>query len=577
MPSFGRPLRVVTLALAAWLSLPADASAQTARERYASVVSRDSQLRPALERAGKAPPSAELLLQATQVIASYEALVRRYPTSGYADNALWQAATLADAAYQTFSRPADLEKSQRYYKWLVVEYPTSPYVKRAKSQMARLEATAPAPVPVPPLAPPVAPPATPARESAVLHAVQRSVLPDSVRVTLELDREVAYHEERLNGPARVFFDLKSVQLPPALVDKVFSYPEDVVNKIRVGRHPDNTVRVVIDLEKVSRYSVYSLYNPFRLVIDCERTVAAPAPAPAVNPMVQQPPVVLTDAVPLPPAPLPPVSPPSAPLATPLPPLPSGPSPAAAMANTAGGFSIARQLGLGVSRIVIDPGHGGHDPGAHGKGLNESDLTLDVALRLEKLLQKEAGLEVVLTRRSDVYIPLEERTAIANRQNADLFLSIHANASRNEMARGVETYFLSFASSPDAEAVAARENSASDREMHHLPDMIKAIALNNKLDESRDLASMVQEAMVSSLKKNNKTIRDLGVKKAPFVVLIGAGMPSVLAEISFVTNKQELQLLKTSAYKQRIADSLAAAVLRYRRSLKGSTAIASQDR
>jgi N-acetylmuramoyl-L-alanine amidase len=228
----------------------------------------------------------------------------------------------------------------------------------------------------------------------------------------------------------------------------------------------------------------------------------------------------------------------------------------------------------VSRIVIDPGHGGHDPGALGKGLNEADLTLDVAVRLEKLLLKD-GFEVVLTRRTDVYIPLEERTAIANRENADLFLSIHANASRNRAARGVETYFLSFASSPEAEAVAARENSASSDGMHKLPDIIKAIALNNKLDESRDFAAMVQEALVSRLRRSNKNLRNLGVKKAPFVVLIGAGMPSVLAEISFLTNRQELQLLKTSAYKQRVAEALHASVLRYRRTLKGQGQIAEQ--
>ncbi len=233
--------------------------------------------------------------------------------------------------------------------------------------------------------------------------------------------------------------------------------------------------------------------------------------------------------------------------------------------------MARQLGLGVSRIVIDPGHGGHDPGALGKGLNEAELVLDVALKLEKLLSTQPGLEVVLTRRTNVYIPLEERTAIANRESADLFLSIHANASRNTAARGIETYFLSFASSPEAEAVAARENSASAREMHQLPDIIRAIALNNKLDESRDLAAMVQESLITRLRRSNKNVRNLGVKKAPFVVLIGAQMPSVLAEISFVTNKQDLQLLKTPAYKQRIAEALEAAVLRYRRSLKGSAA------
>ncbi len=222
--------------------------------------------------------------------------------------------------------------------------------------------------------------------------------------------------------------------------------------------------------------------------------------------------------------------------------------------------------------MIDPGHGGHDPGALGKGLNEADLTLDVALRLEKLLQQE-GLDVVLTRRTEVYVPLDERTAIANRENADLFLSIHANASRNAAAGGVESYFLSFASSPEAEAVAARENSASSGGMHNLPDIIKAIALNNKLDESRDFAGMVQEALVSRLRRSNKGLRNLGVKKAPFVVLIGAQMPSVLAEISFLTNRQELQLLKTAAYKQRIAEALHASVMRYRRSLKGQGQLA----
>jgi N-acetylmuramoyl-L-alanine amidase len=182
-----------------------------------------------------------------------------------------------------------------------------------------------------------------------------------------------------------------------------------------------------------------------------------------------------------------------------------------------------------------------------------------------------GVEVVLTRRTDVYIPLEERTKIANRSEADLFLSIHANSSRNPTAKGIETYFLSFASSPEAEAIAARENATSEREMHQLPDLIKAISLNNKLDESRDLAGMVQESLVATLKKTNKEVRSRGVKKAPFVVLIGAQMPSVLAEISFITNKQELQLVKTAAYKEKIAQALYAAVLRYRKSLKGAAA------
>src|SRR6185436_11745110 len=145
---------------------------------------------------------------------------------------------------------------------------------------------------------------------------------------------------------------------------------------------------------------------------------------------------------------------------------------------------------------LDAGHGGHDPGARGSGINEAELVLDVTLRLRDLLEKQPGIEVTMTRATDEFIPLEERTAIANRQGADLFLSIHANASRNPKARGVETYFLNFANNPEAEAVAARENASSGRAMHSLPDIVRAIALNNKIDESRDFADMVQHSMVN---------------------------------------------------------------------------------
>ena len=169
-------------------------------------------------------------------------------------------------------------------------------------------------------------------------------------------------------------------------------------------------------------------------------------------------------------------------------LPALTSTSAPPKNVGGGYSLARQLGLSVSRIVIDPGHGGHDPGAKGKSITEAELVLDVALRLEKLLQKVPGIEVMLTRRTDEFVSLQERTAIANREGADLFLSIHANASANSAARGVETYFLNFASNMTAAAVAARENAASGQSMGALPDFVKAIALNNKLDESRDFAT-----------------------------------------------------------------------------------------
>jgi N-acetylmuramoyl-L-alanine amidase len=181
--------------------------------------------------------------------------------------------------------------------------------------------------------------------------------------------------------------------------------------------------------------------------------------------------------------------------------------------------------------------------------------------------------VVLTRRTDEYVPLQERTSIANREGADLFLSIHANASANRQARGVETYFLNFATSLSTASVAARENAASGQAMGALPDVVKAIALNTKLDESRDFATLVQRAMIEKLRGGNKNVRDLGVKQAPFVVLIGAAMPSVLAEVSFVTNAQDAKLLNGSAYRQRIADALFDAVRKYQRSLKTAPTIA----
>ncbi|HSP92532.1 MAG TPA: N-acetylmuramoyl-L-alanine amidase, partial [Vicinamibacterales bacterium] len=262
------------------------------------------------------------------------------------------------------------------------------------------------------------------------------------------------------------------------------------------------------------------------------------------------------------------APAAGPAARPSAPAPAAPEPPSA--NARGGFSMARQLGLRVGRIVIDAGHGGRDPGAQGPGYTEAQLTLDIALRLEKLLEKEPGVEVVLTRRKDEYVALQERTAIANREGADLFLSIHANASRNRTARGVESYLLNFASTPDAAAVAARENASSTLTMSHLNDLVKQIALNSKLDESRDLARQVQTAMVRKLRPSNQQLKDLGVKQAPFVVLVGAAMPSVLVEVSFLSHKQEGRLLGTGAYRQRIAEALLDGVRRYLRTLKRAT-------
>ena len=238
-------------------------------------------------------------------------------------------------------------------------------------------------------------------------------------------------------------------------------------------------------------------------------------------------------------------------------------------TAAGDRSLIRALGLKIGKIVIDAGHGGHDTGTIGpNGLLEKDVVLDVAKRLGRLLEARLGAEVIYTRQDDTFIPLETRTAIANRERADLFISIHANSSRDSDARGVETYYLNFTSSPEALEVAARENAVSEKSIHELQDLVKKIALKDKIDESREFAGDVQESLYGGLALNSAGIRNRGIKKAPFIVLIGANMPSILAEISFVSNPTDERKLETSEHRQRIAESLYRGVSKYVSGLSG---------
>ncbi len=368
---------------------------------YSAALSREQALRAAVDR------QAASLKGYRAVVNAFENVVRKYPASGYVDNALWRGAAVAREAFERFGDVRDRATARRMLALLVSDYPLSAFVPKARELVSSLDARpAPAGKPTPPL------------------------------------------------PA-------STSIPP--------------------------------------------------------------PKPSFAPATAPPPV-------------------------------------------RGPVSLARQLGLGAARIVIDPGHGGHDPGALGEGVSEADVVLDVAIRLEELLAA-AGVDVVLTRRSDEFIPLDRRTAIATREQADLFLSIHANASRAQSARGVETYVLNFATDSNAEAVAARENASTEQTINSLPDIVRAIALHSKLDESRSLARLVQRALVAQLKPANRGLVDHGVKQAPFVVLVGAEMPSVLAEVAFITNPQEARLLKTDAYRQRIAQALFEAVRGYQYSLK----------
>ncbi len=553
-------LRTGIALLAVVLLVPAVSAAQTAAVLFERASTREAAAR-------KSPTIAAL----RGAVSAYEQVVLRHPRSGYCDDALWSGAELARLAWERFGQDADRRTAERLYAWLRKEYPTSARAREVPARQRSLASSA-APAPAPPAAsatapppspPPAAtPPAAPAA-MATLRQVSVQPLPRGDRVVLEFDREVRFSSERITGPDRVFFDLPRTDTPAPVQAAGERLAGTRVTTLRFGRQPDQTTRVVLELAGTPTHSAFVLYNPYRLVVDVESDTApaptlAPAPAPTPAPAPPPPPAPALAAAPEGPSTVETAGPP-----------PPAPTPAS---TTAGGdYTLARQLGLSVSRVVIDPGHGGHDPGAQANGLTEADLTLDVALRVEALLKK-AGVDVVLTRRTNVFIPLEERTAIANREGADLFLSIHANAARRTAARGVETYFLNFATNPEAEAVAARENATSTKSMGNLPKLVQQITLNAKVKESRELASMVQTSMIRGLKPLNRTVQDLGVKQAPFVVLIGAEMPSVLAEISFITNKSEATLLKRENYKQRIAQSLADAVLKYQASLKKSAGL-----
>jgi N-acetylmuramoyl-L-alanine amidase len=238
----------------------------------------------------------------------------------------------------------------------------------------------------------------------------------------------------------------------------------------------------------------------------------------------------------------------------------------------GQSTLTRALGLKISRIVIDAGHGGHDTGTIGPtGLMEKDLCLDVALRLGKIIQQRLpGAEVVFTRADDTFIPLEERTNIANQAKADLFISIHANSSRDHAARGIETYYLNLKGSAEAMEVAARENASSQEGVHELQDLVRRIARTEKIDESKEFAEDIQDSLAKRVEKSGKSIRNRGVRKAPFVVLIGADMPSILTEISFLSNPADEKLLKQPEQRQKMAEGLYQGVASYLQSMNSVT-------
>ena len=633
-------------------------------------------------------------------IKTYQLVISAYPGSAFSRDALF---TIGEIYRSDLNRPDD---ARRVFKQYVKQYPNSTKARVAREKIepmsplalrsAGADSTTHAGVAVPETAsePELSSESqfsegeSSGRRLTEVTGVRFWVGSNYSRVVIALGSEVKFNTSRLSNPDRLVFDLSNTRLGSTLAGKTFPVEDGFLRQLRIAQYRPTVTRAVLDVSKIRDYSVFSLPNPFRLVIDIrgvpterieklkiagrrvedaapaastlhraregsglpraaresvsdvnemkpggenasrvagggsparanegsalsagqtrpgtadglgtaadlgttegtlgQRTslpgASAPTDVPGLNASIarggQGRPASHDEEVasaglrpPQPPASRPastefgppadgarePASPTTAPLAD------------HSVSAEGKSRTLTRVLGLKIDKIVVDAGHGGHDTGTVGpRGLREKDLVLDVALRLKALIERKANAEVILTRSDDTFIPLEERTAIANQSGADLFVSIHANASRDSSARGIETYYLNFTSDPHALEVAARENSSSAESVHQLQTLVKKIVLTEKISESHEFAAEVQRELYASVAKTGGQ-EDRGVKRAPFVVLIGANMPSILAEISFLTNPRDERLLKKPEYRQRIAEALYRGIAQYTRNLGG---------
>ena len=522
-----------------------------------------------------------------KVIRAYERVYLITPKTSWADNALTSIARL----YEVMK---DSKNAVKTLQFLLQEYPQTPFREMATRDVARLSGAGD--VTIKQSASDFAP-----KQSASEVTLKQSPSVDnirfwqedrSIRIVVDVAGNVTFKEGALSSPNRYFIDISPAQLNPALTVKEWAVESTALQKIRVAQFDASTVRIVLDGPSLKEVSASNLKDPSKITVDV-----------FTRPTTSTPTKPTTTAAPVAPPPSP--STPLAPSAAPSTPpgarvetttTPSQPAAAsvaspevvvtgdtsavaarpepnrivtAAKPTSLGDRSLIRSLGLKLSRVVIDAGHGGHDVGSIGPtGFTEKELVLDLARRLKTLIETQMAAEVIMTRDADTFVALETRTQRANEEKADLFISIHANSSPEKNVRGVETFFLNLnTQSRDALATATRENAASEMKIHELQDLLQKIVLNDKADESRELARHVQNAM--STRTNAGSNR--GVKQAPFVVLIGAAMPSILAEVSFISNPDEEKRLKTADYRQKIAESLFQGIKSYAETLSSSKA------
>jgi len=561
---------------------------------------------------------------------SYQFLLREYPKHKSCQDAMLRAAKLQR------DQLADLAEAQKTYEEFVKRYPRSPRKREAQEALAELallgngsEPSARSTAGQEAVTAKKAAAEEP-RPAVTVHSGGKSVEPsngaeiprvqrirattngETTRVTIELENTVKFTSRRITDPDRIFFDLRAARLTPEAARGNIHVDGGLLTAVRVAQNHEGVVRVVLDVNGVKDYSAMLTNNPAQLLIDLYGS--APAAAPVETAAAKHGQKAGAGDSPTGDAANGSEQPSSANSK-------NGTAGSTSRANTekntvasAGNFSpngassgknaksralrsasanenpdlirpasaplpthdgqstLTRTLGLKIGRIVIDPGHGGHDTGTIGpSGLMEKDLCLDVALRLGKIIeQRLPGAEVIYTRSDDTFVPLEERTNIANQAKADLFISIHANSSRDTGARGIETYYLNLKGNAEAMEVAARENATAQEGVHDLENLVKRITQTEKIDESKEFALDIQDSLAKRIQRSSKSAKNRGVRKAPFVVLIGADMPSILTEISFLSNPADEKMLKQPEQRQKVAEGLYQGISSYLENMNSVT-------
>jgi N-acetylmuramoyl-L-alanine amidase len=527
-----------------------------------------------------------------EAIASYNDVSSLFPENSLADDALFAVANIY------LDNMHDPKKSAEFFKKIVTEYPNGDMLSKASDELKALtkepEELSPPPLPL-------------VDNSQTTKRVH--VLPvkywssnDYTRIVIDTSGPVTFKEQLLeqvgDQPRRLYIDFFNSYVDPKFRTPV-PIEDGLLKRVRTGQYNIDTVRVVLDIESISSYKVFSLPDPFRVVADVRGQNKDEPALPEVKQPVQEIEPIKTPNKTPPEAPVEATASKSASEDVPLlkalaktpPKVPSevkneGPSkiivlrdskktlaasslnlkesnPKASASTTSGKtFSLAQQLGLRIKKIVLDPGHGGKDPGAMSFNLKEKDIVLKVAMKLAPLLEKKLGCKVILTRKRDVFIPLEERTAIANTNDADLFISLHINSSSTIAANGIETYFLNLTTNPEAMRVAAFENATSTHQMSDLQNILSDILKTSKVSESSRLAQQVHNSMITGLEKKYPHIKNLGVKQAPFYVLIGAEMPAILVEMSFISNPDDAEHLKNNHFLNSIANDISSGIQSY---------------